>query len=213
MQELNTILIGIILIDFFLLATGRLSAFIKAAALQGAVLGVTIIFIADGKPSWHAALLAFGLVGLKGFIIPRLLFRAIRQAKIRREVEPLMGFTASLLIGILIVFFAFWLAARLPLPMPAPAPLLVPAAFTTLMIGLLIIVSRTKALTQVVGYLVMENGIFLFGLTLAEGMPLLVEIGILLDVFVAVFVMGIAIYHINRAFDDIDAEKMTMLRG
>jgi hydrogenase-4 component E len=213
LQELNTILIGIILIDFFLLATGRLSACINATALQGAILGVTILMVAK-ELAWHTALLAVGMIGIKGVIVPRLLFRAIRQAKIRREVEPLIGFTTSMLIGILMVFFSFWMASRLSLPIPTPAPLLLPAAFTTLMTGLLIMVSRSKALTQVVGYLVMENGIFLFGLVLAEGMPFLVEMGILLDVFIAVFVMGIAIYHINQAFDDIyDEENLTTLQG
>jgi len=214
MQEINTILIGIILIDFFLLGTSRLSACINAAALQGAVLGVTIMLVAKSSFAWHTALLAIGMVAIKGLVVPRLLFRAIRQAKIRREVEPLIGFTASMLIGILMVFFSFWMSSRLSLPIPTPAPLLMPAAFTTLMTGLLIMVSRSKALTQVVGYLVMENGIFLFGLVLAEGMPFLVEMGILLDVFIAVFVMGIAIYHINQAFDDIyDEESLTTLQG
>jgi hydrogenase-4 component E len=81
-----------------------------------------------------------------------------------------------------------------------------------LLIGLLTLVSRVKAVTQVVGYLVMENGIFLFGVLLLEAMPYLIELGVLLDLFVGVFVMGIVIFHINRAFDHIDVDQLSTLR-
>ena len=80
------------------------------------------------------------------------------------------------------------------------------------MIGLFLIVSRKTALMQVVGYLVLENGIYIFGMALAQEEPLLVEMGILLDVFVAVFVMGIAIFHISREFDHIDVDQLTSLK-
>ena len=94
----------------------------------------------------------------------------------------------------------------------AALALLIPAALATVLIGLLVLVSRTLALTQVVGYIVVENGIFLFGLTLVREMPLLVELGILLDVFVGVFVMGIVVYHISRTFDHIDTQELTQLK-
>jgi len=86
------------------------------------------------------------------------------------------------------------------------------AAMFTILTGLLLIVSRRKALTQVVGYLVMENGVYAFGAALAVDEPLLVELGVLLDVLVAVFVMGIAIYHISREFDHIDTDQLSALR-
>jgi hydrogenase-4 component E len=81
-----------------------------------------------------------------------------------------------------------------------------------LLTGLFLIVARRTALTQALGYLVMENGIYAFGVGLVEGTPMLLELGILLDVFVAVFVMGIAIFHISREFDHIDTDRMTTLR-
>ena len=80
------------------------------------------------------------------------------------------------------------------------------------MIGLLVVITRTKALTQVVGYLMLENGIYLFGLTQAQRVPFLVEVGVLLDVFVGVFIMGIVVFHINREFDSISAARLTTLR-
>jgi hydrogenase-4 component E len=90
--------------------------------------------------------------------------------------------------------------------------LLVPVALSTILIGLFLIVSRKKALSQVLGYLVFENGIFTFGVGAAYEAPVLVEMGVLLDVFVAVFVMGIAIFHISREFDSIDTTRLETLR-
>jgi hydrogenase-4 component E len=85
-------------------------------------------------------------------------------------------------------------------------------ALATLMIGLIVLITRTKALSQVLGYLMLENGIYLFGLTQTRRVPFLVEAGVLLDVFVGVFVMGIVVFHINREFDSISALKLTELR-
>jgi hydrogenase-4 component E len=90
--------------------------------------------------------------------------------------------------------------------------LLVPVALATLLSGLLVLVTRSKAITQVVGYLMLENGVYLFGLTLVDRISFLVEIGVLLDVFVAVFIMGIVVFHINREFDSISAENLVELK-
>ena len=79
------------------------------------------------------------------------------------------------------------------------------------MFGLMVLITRAKAITQVVGYLMLENGIYLFGLTLSERVPFLVEVGVLLDVFVGVFIMGIVVFHINREFDSISAANLTEL--
>jgi hydrogenase-4 component E len=90
--------------------------------------------------------------------------------------------------------------------------LVLPAALSTILIGLLIITTRRKALNQVIGYLVLENGIYIFGVSMALEEPFVVELGVLLDVFVAVFVMGIAIFHISREFDHIDVDQLTTLK-
>jgi hydrogenase-4 component E len=105
-----------------------------------------------------------------------------------------------------------WLAGRLPPPSVPVGTLIVPVAFFTLFAGLFLIVGRRQALMQVLGYLVMENGIYTFGVGLVPGTPMLVELGVLLDVFVAVFVMGIAIFHISREFDHIDTERLRTLK-
>ena len=91
--------------------------------------------------------------------------------------------------------------------------LVVPAALTTMLAGLFLIVARKNALTQCLGYIILENGIYIIGIVSVVEIPVLVELGILLDMFVAVLVMGIAIYHINREFDHLDADRLNILKG
>lgn len=206
------LLILVVLVDFFALASSRLGALIRIVALQGIVLGIIPLVADPSGLTPRAVFLAVLSLGLKGFVFPILLFRATRQETVRREVEPYVGYSLSLMIGAVIIGGCFVAGSRLPLPFPAVSPLLVPVALSTALIGLFLIVSRRKATTQVLGYLVLENGIFVFGLTLSGKMPWLVEMGVLLDVFIGVFVMGIALHHIHRAFDSIDVDRLTTLR-
>jgi hydrogenase-4 component E len=210
-QISDFLLLAIVLVNFALLGATRLSTTIRAVAVQGGLLGL-LPLVLHGGPSLHAVGLAVGTVAIKGVILPRFLTWAIREAALRREVEPRIGFVGSLLLGVVAMAVAFAVAARLPLPPELARPLLVPVALATVMVGFLILTTRAKAVTQVVGYLALENGIYLFGLTLTEQVPFLVEIGVLLDVFVGVFIMGIVVFHINRAFDSLDAEQLAQLR-
>ena len=132
--------------------------------------------------------------------------------KIRREVDPYVGYTVSLMLCAAGTGLSLVLAHALPLKAGTTPTFLVPAALATLFTGFLLLVSRRTALTQVVGYLVLENGIYLFGLLLVEEMPVLVETGILLDLFVGVFVMGIVINHIHMTFDSTDTGFLAELK-
>ena len=128
----------------------------------------------------HVALMSLGTLAVKAIIIPLLLSRAIREANVRREAEPFISLHVSVLIAAALVGFSFWLGTVLVPPRPAPTPLLVPIAFATLLVGFLVLITRRKAVTQVVGYLMLENGVFIFGQTLVEEIPFAVELGILL---------------------------------
>jgi hydrogenase-4 component E len=212
---IDAALILVILLALAMLATSRLSGCIRLFALQSALLALLPVAAeaaADGAPGLHAALVAAMTVGLKVLLIPWVLLRILRTGEIHREVEPSIGFAASVLLGALVVIGSFGVAARVPLPMEPMSDLLLPAAVATGFIGLVILVTRVKAITQVVGYLVLENGIFLFGLNVMRRAPLLFELGILLDVFVGVFIMGIVVYHIRREFDHIDTHQLDALR-
>jgi hydrogenase-4 component E len=126
-------------------------------------------------------------------------------------MAPVVGFVPSMVLGGIGVALAFAFSSRLPLPEPAH-PFLVPTALSTAWAGMLLVVSRRKAVNQVLGFLVLENGVFVFGLLLSGFMPLMVEAGVLLDLFAAVFVMGIVMFHINREFSSLDTEKLSALK-
>jgi hydrogenase-4 component E len=145
-------------------------------------------------------------------LIPWLLLRAIREVHIRREMEPLIGFVPTLLVGALATAGAFIFADLLPLTAAHQGGLFIPTSLATLFTGFLLLISRRKAITQVVGYLILENGIFIFGILLAEAMPLMVEAGVFLDLLVGVFVMGIVIGQINREFSTLDTEQLSALK-
>ncbi len=212
MFEINTLLVCLVLVDFVLLGASRLGTTVRQVALQGVLLSLLVLaeHAGWGAP-WRVWVLALGSGAVKAAVFPWLLRRALREADARREMEPYVGFTASILVGVAALAASLWLAARLPLPGAPPSALLVPVALFTLLVGLFLLVSRRKALTQVVGYVVLENGVFCFGLALPEDAPLPVEVGILLDIFAAVFIMGIMIYHISREFDHIDTDRLAAL--
>lgn len=211
-QHVDLLLVLAMLLNFLVLGSSRLGACIRAVAYQGILLSILPLLLHQGGVTVHLVALSAGMLGLKGLLFPWLLARTLREASMRTEIEPLIGFTASLLVGAAATVAAFLLSSRLPSLPSVSSTLLVPAAMTTLLISLVVLVSRTKALMQVLGYLMLENGMFLFGLTLVRSMPLLVEIGVLLDLFAGVFIMGIVIYHISREFDHIDTYRLTTLK-
>ena len=211
-MNIDVILILIVLTNLRLLGSSRLGASIRTVAVQGFLIGLLPLLTHDHGVLWQILILAVGSMALKGVVFPWLLLRALREADVRREVEPFVGNVTSLLVGIVALGASFWIGQRLPLPNSMTSALLVPVALSSILIGLFLIVSRKKAVNQVLGFLVLENGIFTFGVGLVRELSLLVELGVLLDVFVAVFVMGIMIFHISREFDHLDTDRLSTLR-
>ncbi len=206
----NTLLLIVILLNFFTLGSARLGACIRAVALQGVLLSLLPVVLHG--PSLHALSLTAGAFLLKGVFIPWLLFRALREVRIRREVEPLIGYVPSIMLGALTTAGAFIFADALPLIPEHHDTLFIPTALSTLFTGFLLLITRRKAITQVLGYLMFENGIFVFGVLLSAAMPMMVEGGVLLDLLVAIFVMGIVMNQINREFSTINTESLSSLR-
>lgn len=203
----------LMLINLALMASSRLTTCVSLVAFQGIALGLLPLFSWGGLNA-RTAFLAVLVVVMKGFVFPRLLAHAVRDADVRREVEPFVGYGASMAIGILLLAVSFWVGQRLPLEMAVGgSSLILPGAISAILTGLFLLTSRRKAVTQVLGYLVVENGIAAFGLAVVPETPLLVELGILLDAFVGVFVMAIVIWHISREFDHIDADQLSTLKG
>jgi len=198
-------------LNLLALGSGRLPTLIRAIAFQGMALGVLPLLL-EPRLGWRVALMAAGTVAVKGWLIPSLLRRALRDAATERETAPFIGFTASLLLGAAGAIAAVAGSRALPLLPEHAGTLLVPGALALILTGFILLIGRAKAISQVCGYLVLDNGIYLFGLLLIHSTPVLVESGILLDLIVAVFVIGIIIDHIRRAFDSLDTRKLTVLR-
>ncbi|MDD2272397.1 MAG: hydrogenase [Desulfuromonadaceae bacterium] len=206
----DQLLVLVLLINFISLGTSRLIFSIRAVAVQGVILGILPGLIHPF--SWHLVGITTVIIAVKGFVIPLLLVRAVRSAEIKREVEPFLGYVPTLLLGAVFTALSFGFAGKLPMLPEHQNYMFVPASIATLMSGFLVLTTRRKAISQVIGYLILENGIFIFGLLLAEAMPIMVEAGALLDLLVGTFVMGIVINQISREFSSLDTSRLTSLK-
>ena len=211
MNWFAVILFILILSNLILVGSSRLAFCIRTVAFQGVALGLLTIFMKNQDPGLHIVFAAIAII-LKGAVFPWLLLRALHLARVKREVEPFIGFSLSLAIGFGTFIGSFLLVAKLPVQIPPPGQTILPLAIFTISTGLLLLVSRRKALSMVLGYLVLENGIYAIGLVMARDIPLVIEFGVLLDVWVAMFAMGIATYQINREFDHTNVDQLTQLR-
>lgn len=213
MQALGEFLvILLILLNFRLLGTSQLGVCITTIAIQALVLCAFPILTTPAIPGiWTMVMVGVAIV-VKAGVLPTLVRRAMQETGVVRELEPMIGYGLSVLIGAGMLVLSVLVAQPLKVPGSATAQLLVPGTLFTILTGLFLIVARRKAITQVIGFLAMENGIYMFGVTFAVKEPWLVQAGVLLDVFAAVFVMGIMICQINREFDHIDTDRMTNLK-
>lgn len=211
-----------ILLALFLLAAlrlagaSRLKHCIAVTACQGTVTALYPLFVHNWAEVSHDTnmqmiLLALLTLGVKGFLLPALLVRAMHTAQVKRELEPLVSYPVSILLVVLFACGAFTLCVKYPVAPAGTSVLAAPSALIAIFTGLFIIVARKKAITQSIGFLFFENGITLFGACMKLEYGFLVEFGILLDVFVLVFVMGIAVFHISREFEHIDADRLHLL--
>ncbi len=213
MMHFNELLLAVLLLSALMMAvSSRLLHCIRIVALQGIILGVLPLTLAAAWNEGHWGMALVNLI-LKGVILPCLLYRAMKLAGVKRELEPLAGYSLSAGIVLLIMLFSFLVSSYLPMPSGASkaADVAMPTAFTLALSGLFIVIARKKALTQVIGFLMFENGITLFGTAVMREHPVVVELGILLDVLALVFIMGIAVYQIRREFSHIDSDRLNML--
>lgn len=212
MTDLFNALIGMALgFNLLALGTSRLPLLIRAVAVQGVLLGLAPLLLEHSNLNWQLFFITVVTVAGKGIIIPWLLSRAMRTANIARELQPYIKYIPSLLLGASATIAAVILAQYLPLLPEHAATLHVPGAMAMILTGFILLIGRTKAISQVCGYLILENGIYLFGLLLIHSTPMLLELGILLDVTVGIFVIGIIVDRIQRTFDSLDTRKLTAL--
>jgi len=207
----EAVFILIILSNFYMLAISRISEVIRAAGFQGILLASMLYFFHEHISLASGAIAVLTAV-IKGLTIPTLLLRAVRNVNIRREDDPVLGFAASLIVGAIGTGAVVLFAGKLPLIPGSYSWLLIPACFSTVLTGFILLITRRLAISQVIGFLALENGVFIFGLLLINAVPFLVEVGVLLDLLVAVFIMGIMLNHIQRTFSSLDTVRMSTLK-
>ena len=199
-------LAALVVINLALAGVGRLPTAIRIVALQGLVIGLLPV-VMTGE---HWLVSAVNAV-VKGAFMPVMLTYALRKSKAVRELEPIVGFGKSVAVIFALTLASFYFCETNHIESAIATRLAVPIAFATISTGLFLIVSRRKAITQVLGFLVFENGVSVFAASISMEYGLIVELGILLDVFVLVFILGIAIFEINRTFSSIDTDRLNRL--
>ncbi len=201
----------LILSCLLLLGSSRLHVAIRVVAIQGLLLGVLPVI--RSMENLHLGIWILGLSTIisKGILLPWLMSTCLRLSGLRREIEPFVGFGPSLLCGTALLGLAVWITDRLQLAQAEVPLVLLASSFFAMLVGLFLMVTRRKAITQSLAYLVMENGVYGVGVSLSLDFPFIVELGILLDVFVGVFLMGNLLFHLDREFEHLDADRMTEL--
>jgi hydrogenase-4 component E len=198
---------------FLLIVRRNLAGQVRLFAIQSLVLGSLAALVAGFARSIELFVVAVVLILLKGAIIPRVLNRAVTRIGLQRGVAPYLGTPVSLAICGLLVLVAFFVMAPVADTNRLPTADAIPLAFAGVLIGLFITIIRRRALTQILGFLMLENSIFLLALLATYGVPVIVEMGVFLDVLVAVLIMEVFIYRIKENFDSIEVDQLGRLKG
>ena len=207
----DTILSLVLLSVLFSFASSRLPQLIAVLAFQGIVVSI-VPFFAGHAITGGGMIFTMVTLIIRGIVIPLCIYLAIKKVAIRREVEPIIGFNASILFGLALIVAAVFVSRKFNIPWIADRGLLLPTAITLLVAGMFLLMARRNAIAMVIGYIMMENGIYLVGATFSHRTQNIVEFGILLDVLAGVMIMAVILQNIKQAFDDVDTALLRTLK-
>jgi hydrogenase-4 component E len=212
LQLLNACAALLLLLSFSMLAQRRTVNLVHLLALQGALLVVATLIVAwrTGEP--HLYLSALLTLGLKVFGLPLLLHRLIRRMNVYWDTEPVINPSGTMLIGLLVVVFSFGLAQPISALASTATRSTLGIAIAVILLSFLAMITRRKAMSQVVAFLSMENGLFFGAMSATYGMPMVVELGVALDVLVAMLVLGVFFFQIREQFDSLDLYHLETLK-
>ncbi len=210
-HPVDTILALVLLSVLLSFGSARLPTLIKVLAFQGLVVSVVPLFLGHDMTTGG---IVFAIVTLliRGIIIPMCIYLVIRRVAIDREVEPIIGYNASLLAGLILIVTAIFSAPKFNLPQVGGYALLLPSVIALLAAGMFLLMARRNAIAMVLGYIMMENGIYLVGSSFSARTHHIVEFGILLDVLAGVMIMAIILQNIKQTFDDVDTARLRTLK-
>jgi hydrogenase-4 component E len=198
---------------FLLIVRRDLAGQVRLFAVQSVALAILAAVVAAFTGSIELAGVALAIVLLKVFIIPRVLNRAVVKIGLQPAALPYLGTPATLVVCGSLVVIAFYVMAPVAASNPLPTAEAIPIAFAGVLIGFFVMVNRRRALTQILGFLMLENSIFLLALLATYGVPFIVEIGVFLDLLVAVLIMEVFIYRIKENFESIEVDRLGRLKG
>jgi len=212
LQVVNLLAALLLLISFAMLSQRRIVGLITLFAWQGAALAASTALVAWSTGQHHLYYSAALTLALKVIAMPWFFFRLVRKLDVDREVEAMINIPTTMLIGIALVIFAFNLALPISQMAGTVTRSTLGIAMACVLLAFLMMITRRKAITQVIGFLSMENGLFFAATSASYGMPLVVEMGVALDVLVGVFVLGIFFFQIRETFDSLDLKHMEKLK-
>jgi len=212
LQILNTLAALLLLVSFAMLSQRRIVTLVNLLALQGALLCAATLVIAWRTGKSHLYLSAALTFSLKVVFLPWLLHRLIRRLEVYWDTESSLNVAGTMLVGVVVVVFAFGLAQPIAAIASTATRSAIGIAVAVVLLAFLTMITRSKAMSQVVGFLSMENGLFFGAMSATYGMPMIVELGVALDVLVAMLVLGVFFFQIREQFDSLDLHHLESLK-
>ena len=211
-QIINLCAALLLLLAFAMLTQRRIRSLINLFLAQGLVLVISTLTVAYATHQTHLYYSALLTLVLKVMLLPWIMHRLIRELNVRWDVESVLNIPATLLIGIVLVIFAFNLAAPISQFSDTIAKSTLGIATACIFLAFLMMITRRKAISQVIGFLAMENGLFFAATSATYGMPMVVELGIALDVLVGTLIFGVFFFHIREKFESLDIHHLEKLK-
>ena len=202
----------VLLTAFGMLVQRRMIGLIHLFTWQGLFLSISTAVVGFVAGQHHLYISSLLTLSLKVILLPYILHALVRRLRIHREIETVVNVPLTMLIGIALVIFSYHLTAPVRELSTLVTRSVLAIALATVMIGLLMMITRRHAVTQIIGFLAMENGLFFAATSATYGMPLVVELGVALDILIAAFIFGIFFFHIHTTFDSLDVEQMAKLK-
>jgi hydrogenase-4 component E len=211
-QIINLLAAGILLLSFAMISQRRIASLINLFTAQGAALVAASMLLGytSGNPDLYVS--AGLTLALKVVLIPWLLYRVIRRLNVRWDVEPLINVPTLMIVGIGLVIFAFSLALPVSRLSASIAGSSLGIALACVLLSFMMMITRSRAVPQVIGFLSMENGLIFAATAATSGMPMIVEFGIALDVLVGILILGVFMFQIREQFDSLDIHHLEKLK-
>jgi len=211
--QLNSFLAAFVLLTAFgMLVQRRMYGLVHLFTWQGLFLSINTAIVGFVVGKHHLYISSVLTLLIKVILLPYILHVLIRRLKVHREVEIIVNIPMTMMMGIALVIFSYYLMSPVSQLSTLVTRSTLAVALATVMIGLLMMITRKHAVTQIIGFLAMENGLFFAATSATYGMPLVVELGVALDVLIAAFIFGIFFFHIHTTFDSLDVDQMARLK-